>query len=184
MGLITNMTAFLRRRYLKKHLSQASPFTREAVNFASSKSIGILFDATDLERRNEVLAYTQKLRETGKKVQLLGFFDSKQEAADFTFDYFNRTGVDWAKRPKSKAISFFLQEPYDVFIHFNLKPAAATEFIAALVRAHMKVGSAAGQIEHYNLMVDVKPEAGISGFIQQIEQLFKLTNVNHEAAKI
>ena len=48
----------------------------------------------------------------------------------------------------------------------------------------MKVGSAAGQIEHYNLMVDVKPEAGISGFIQQIEQLFKLTNVNHEAAKI
>lgn len=154
------------------------------MNFAQAKSIGLLFDATDLERRNEVLAYAKKLRAQDKKVTLLGFFDSKQEVADFTFNYFNRSGIDWAKRPKSKDVEFFLQTPYDIFIHLNPNPSVVTEHVAALTEAHLKVGSASGLITTYDLMVDVNDTSTLKGFIQQIEQLFKKTNVNHEAAKI
>jgi len=153
------------------------------MNFAQAKNIGLLFDATSLERRNEVLAYAKKLRSQDKKVTLLGFFDSKQEAADFTFNYFNRSGIDWAKRPKSEHVEFFLQAPYDIFIHLDPNPSVITEHIAALTEAHMKVGPAAGHIATYDLMVDVNDTSTLKGFIQQIEQLFKKMNVNHAAAK-
>ena len=55
------------------------------MNFPNARSIGVLFDATDLDRRNEVLAYVKDLRQREKKVTLLGYFSNKQEkTANFT----------------------------------------------------------------------------------------------------
>jgi len=183
MGLITNIQSYLRNRYLKSH--QPKLRERKQMNFPNARSIGVLFDATDLDRRNEVLAYVKDLRQREKKVTLLGYFNNKQEkTANFTFNYFTRSDVDWAKRPKNKDIAFFLQSPYDIFIHLNPQPSEVTEIIAALTEAHLKVGPADGWLDSYDLMVDARDKSTLKGFIQQIEQLFKKTNVNHEAANL
>lgn len=180
MGLLNNIRAYLLARDLKKRRNQHQLSARKRMNFAQAKAIGILFEATKLETRNQALAYAKKLREKDKKVTLLGYFDNKQEHADFPFNYFTRTHVDWARRPKSQDVDFFLQAPYDIFIHLNPAPTPITEHIAALTEAHLKVGPASGTIEHYDLMVDV---ADLPAFIQQIDLLFQKTNVDHEATQ-
>lgn len=177
MGILNKLRIYFRNNSLKQHLQQKKAAIRQWMNFDKAASIGVLFDATDLDKRQTALKYAENLRASGKKVKLLGFFDSPQEDPNFTFGYFNRKNIDWALRPNGKNVEYFLQSTYDILITLNPLTHLHTEYIAALANAHLKVGPVTGNVYCYDMMIDVNNKNNIGDFIREMEKLFKITNI-------
>ncbi len=164
---------------LRKRRAKAKP----PVSFEAARNIGILFDATELEERETVLAYAKELRNKLKQVRLLGFFDNKLNDSNFTFHYFNRKNIDWAQRPGGEFVEEFIEMEFDWLFNLALKPNPQFEYIAALSRARLRVGPMTDNTFCYDIMIDAEG-GSLRDFIQQMELVLAKTNTQHEAANI
>lgn len=162
----------------KQPRSKQSP-----VSFEQAQSVGILFDATDLETRNIVLEYADQLRDSGKRVKRLGFFDSKLEDTNFTFKYFNLKNLDWAGRPGGELVQNFVQQPFDWLLVLSTTTKPYFEYISTMSKATLRVGPVSENTFSYDIMIDTG-SADLQAFIKQMELVLAKTNTRHEAAEI
>lgn len=185
MSFIQNTKLFFHNYFLKKRLKQ---FKRSNKNrslcFEEARSIGILFNATELDNRKTATKYAERLKKKGKKVKLLGFFDNQMEDENFTFEHFNRKQLDWALRPNSEVVSKFLKQPFDFLINIDPQSSLYSEYITAFSQAHLKVGPYTELAACYDLMIDAKDKTNTWDFIKHIELLLGKTNTKHAAAQI
>lgn len=184
MSLIKNIRTAFYNRSLQRRLKANAGQDRQAVDFQSATRIGLLFDATELDERETALAYAKSLKQRGKKVKTLGFFDNKLDNPNFTFPHFNRKDIDWAGRPGGEAVETFLQQKMDIFINLATKTTSYTEYIAALAKAPLRVGPCTDQTSSYEVMIDLAGPKTLEAFIKEAEKILKITNTRHEAAKI
>lgn len=185
MRIIKDSQLFFHRYLLKKQLkSRRQSAKRKLVNLDTAKTVGILFDATELDDRNVVLKYAKALKDQGKRVRTLGYFDNKLENENFTFSHFNRKKLDWALRPTGEAVMTFMKEQLDLLLTIDPLTKFHMEYIAALSNAHLKVGPYTDNTYCYDLMIDAGAGSNLHSFINQIEHLLKKTNVRHEAAQV
>ncbi len=183
MSLLQNVREYFKKSTLKKELQKRGNFIKKKVNIQSAKSIGILFDATSLDRRQAILQYADRLKKQRKKVFLLGYFDVKQsDGASHDFKFFDKKSINWMQAPKGDAVDFFLQQNFDIFVFLNPTTTTYSEYIAALTKANLKVGPISTEMEAYDLMLSVKNQTSIKDFIQHMEAILKKTNKEHEAA--
>ena len=173
-----NMRKYFFWYFLKEQLKKRrAKKSKQLVNLEKAKSIGILFDATDLDQRKTVLHYADTLRKKRKQVRLLGFFDNKLKDNNFTFWHFNKKNIDWAFRPKGKDIEDFIDQPFDLMINLNPESKYYSEYISALSNASFKVGPFTENTFCYDLMIDTSKRTNLNHFIDQMEGLLKKTNV-------
>lgn len=184
MNIVHNIRTYFRNNSLQSKLKLQKTLFRKRVNFEEAQTVGLIFDATDTDKRQMVLSYAEKLSKAGKKVRLLGFFDSKQASSDYTFGYFSRKDIDWALRPGGKTVESFLQGAYDILIVLNPLTNEHVEYISALSNAHLKIGPNTNNIYCYDLMIDVRNKNSVIDFIQEMEQLLTKTNIKHGASKV
>ena len=183
MSAISNARLFFHQQQLKKQLkAKKSPRLRKRVNLSSAKTVGILFDATELDSRNIVLKYAKGLRNLQKKITLLGFFNNKIEDENYTFKHINLKNIDWALRPTGAEVKAFIKEPFDVFINADPLTKTHSEYIAALSNAHLKVGPCTENTYCYDVMIDLGKSMDLKKFLQQVDMLMEKTNTKHEAA--
>lgn len=183
MSAIRNARLFFHQQSLKKQLkAKKSPHPRKRVNLSSAQTVGILFDATELDNRKIVLKYAKELKGLQKKVSLLGFFDSKVEDENYTFKHINLKHIDWALRPMGEDVKAFMAKTYDVFINADPRTQIYSEYIAALSDAHLKVGPCTENTYCYDVMIDLGKSMDLNKFLQQVDVLMKKTNTRHEAA--
>ncbi len=161
---------------------ERQPALRGSVHYDNARQIGVLFDASELDERNEVLKFVEQLRRNGKKVSMLGFFDHPVESADFLFPVFTPSDFDWVLHPKSEALTRFIQEPLDLLIYAGARLGMYEEFVAASSRAKLRAGPYTGRTECFELMVDVSGNPDLNYYLQQVEFLLQKTNTRHEAA--
>jgi hypothetical protein len=183
MGLIKNIRLRFHRYFLQKEYQKRSRDPK-SVNWGDAKNIGILFNATELRDRQTVTRYKEQLKNDGKQVKLLGFFDSDQRNPNFTFRHFNRKQLDWALRPRTRDVKTFIDTPFDLFLNVEPLTKLHSEYIAALSRAHLKVGPVTDNTECYDLMIEPADQRNVEAFIKQIESLLKKTQTRHEATQI
>lgn len=182
MSAISDARLFFHNYSLKKQLkAKKSPRLRKRVNLSSAKTVGILFDATELDDRNTVLKYAKRLKELKKKVSLLGFFNNKIDAENYTFKHINLKNIDWALRPTGEDVKAFMKDSFDVFINADPKTQIHSEYIAALSEAHLKVGPCTENTYCYDLMIDLGKSMDLNKFLQQVDFLMEKTNTRHEA---
>ncbi len=162
-------------RSLNEKIKNRLQGKRRGLNFDKSRTIGILFDATNMENRNLVLEYAEQLRSQKKQVKLLGFFDSKMKDENFTFRHFNRSDIDWAFRPKGSNVEEFMNQQFDVLINLNTSSTTSTEYISALSKANFKVGPFTERTICYDLMIDTDQRTSLRKFIDQMEGLLEKT---------
>ena len=62
--------------------------TVKDMNIDSAQSIGILFDASEVDNRKSIMQYAERLRKKGKKVYLLGFISTVDKEATLRFLFF------------------------------------------------------------------------------------------------
>ncbi|HMQ62449.1 MAG TPA: hypothetical protein PKE06_17355 [Flavilitoribacter sp.] len=182
MGTINNLKMYFHRRSFNQLLKTRPKRLRNMVNLDSAKMIGIIFQATELAERNTVTQFARQLREQGKHVKLLGYFDNLQNDDNFTFPYFNKKQIDWAYRPQGDTVRDFLDQDYDLVITLQTRTDIISEYLAGLARAGLKVGPCTDNSQCYDLMIDTPANTRLPQFIEQLERLLKKTNVKHAAA--
>lgn len=178
----------IKNRFFNRSLQQLgkqSRTDRKFLGFEKANNIGILFDATDLNSRDFALQYANQLDKRGKKVKLLGFFDSKLDDANFTFKYFNRKSLDWAGRPNGEAIREFIEQAFDLMINLDTVSKPQAEYVSALSRAHLRVGPFTEHTFCYELIIDNSDARSLKTFVQQMEFILEKTNTRqHETTPI
>jgi hypothetical protein len=176
MSIIQSIRQYFYRTSLNKHHNTHKKSSSKKITFENAKTIGLLFDANDLNIRNVVLKYGAALKKQGKKVKFLGFLDNKHETGDYTFDYYNLKNIDWAQRAKGESVEAFVKEPFDILITPVLKTNKHIEYIAAISNATIKAGPISEYApDAYDVMVDVKDKNNLQELIKQIEAFLRKT---------
>jgi len=154
---------------------------------ASARSIGLLFDATSEQFRKEALEYGKKLEKSGKKVQLLGFYNVKQPPAEAGFDFFTLKELNWWTfiPVKSEKAMAFAKEKLDLLVCLNPENRPALDWIAATSPAAMKIGPANELPNDFDLQLDIPQGKGPQYFTEQMHQYLDkivLTNGSSKAS--
>ncbi len=144
-------------------------------NIEEAKTIGILFDATDIDYRKKTLAYADSLRKQGKKVSTLAFISTVDKEATFSFEFFTLREIDWAQRPRGEAIAHWLEHDFEVLICLFPQSTKFTEYIALHTRAGLKIGPVAAKASCYDLMLDMPAKSTPQQVIQQYERVLART---------
>ncbi|MCB0572659.1 MAG: hypothetical protein KDC66_22985 [Phaeodactylibacter sp.] len=185
MGLLQDIRLMAHRRSLKRQLRHKSAAKgKGAVNLKNASSIGILFDATSLADRDDILHYAEQLRKRNKRISLLGFFNDATDSDNYPFKFFNRKQMDWALRPNSEDVREFIAQDFDLLLNIDPVSKVHSEYIAALSKAKLRVGPSTEHTYCYDLMIDTSAGAGLQPFIEQMEFLLGKTNVQHEPAQV
>lgn len=181
--MLQQLKDFVYKRSLNKQLaSRGRPRTRRGSNLEKARSVGIYFDATNVDERKTVLAFAQTLRDQGKQVQLLGYFQQPVTENEFSFSAFSIKEVDWAGRPKGPQVNSFLADPADLFLALTPRTNRTLEYIACLYPAALRVGPVSEQPQAFDLMLDLPARTATSQLIEQIKRILKVTNVRNEPA--
>ena len=178
MNTIEHIKNWLYNNSLKK--LAISKRTASNMNLIRAKRIGILFDATDIDKRKAVIRYAENLRKKGKKISLLGFLPIADESAVFDFNFYTSKDIDWAQRVKANKIKIFLQHSYDLFICMPSKNSKSSEYISLQTRASMRIGPVAKHSSCYDLMIDCPVGTTPLQFIKQYESILELTMVQEK----
>lgn len=174
---------YFRNKKMNTALKEQAGTKKLKVNWEKAKSIGLLFDATQLDKRQAALKYVDQLRSKKKKVKVLAYFDAKQhKEASFDFPFFDKSNLDWMNCPKGEQVDFFLSQKFDIFTFLNPTTSVYSEYIAALSNAHLKIGPISKQLDCYDLMLNVKDKMNLNPFIQHLEFNLQKTNIEYEAA--
>ena len=145
-------------------------------HFQNIETIGVVFDATPKKDHKSVLKFQNKLKSEGRDVQVLGFFNQKEEPGPQPFSYFNIEGVGFSMTPSSDVAKQFIERPFDVLINLDYNGNATINYISAASRALFKIGAATGNPNHYDLMIDLGENYRISHLIKEIRSTFNLIN--------
>lgn len=167
--MLTNIRQYFFLRNLRRLLA-APQRIRRAHTLETARTIGLLFDATADKVRSEVLDYARILEKKGKKVQLLGYFDTPQPptpAPDFAF--FFKKEMTWVGQPKSEKATQFVKEKFDLLLALNPQNLPALTWLAAQSLASMKIGFASEQPHDLDVQLETPPEKGIRYFAEQLE---------------
>lgn len=191
MSLFKNIKLSLANRALKQELKSAG-LTRKPnqFNFEKIKTVGIIFDATNIEDYEIVKRYVVYLREHLKKVKVIGFFSTKEipslTYSKLEYDFFSTKELNWMGMPDSVVIRNFINEEYDLLIDLNIHDHFALKYIAALSKASFKVGKFnENDIEIHDMMIDSDGTKTVKYFLRQIDTYITMLNkteVNKEVS--
>lgn len=181
MSVFNNIRISFQRRALRQ-LLERQPARSGHIHYDETRHLGLLFNASKLDEREKVLQFAERLRQQGKKMTLLGFFDHPVESSDFLFAIYTEKDFDWMLRPKSEPIQKFVNEPFDLLIHADTDCDMYAASIAAASKAKLRVGPYTGRTECYELMADISGSHDLAYYFKQVEFLLQKTNARHEAA--
>jgi hypothetical protein len=130
-----------------KYFNGKQPYSyryREVKNLSEIKSIGILFDATDREIYEYVVNLSKRFKEDLKKVEALGFINSKLERdmlqSKLGFDFFNLKSLDLFFNSKDGVVLNFIEKKFDLLIDLNVEHLYPLQIISLKSMAPFKVG--------------------------------------------
>jgi hypothetical protein len=176
MDLFRNLRLHWFNYMLKKRMGRKQ-VERHSMNFNRANRIGILFDATDLDNQVFVESYAQVLRKAGKKVNILAFINDKNEHNELPFKHFNLKHLSWYLHPNSDDVNEFMDTPFDILLCLHLNEVQSMEYVAALSKAHLRVGKYSENKTHcYDLMIDSTAETTLQHFISQVDKFLKIMN--------
>jgi hypothetical protein len=176
MKIVEQLRTRLHEQLLRKELTTLSR-KRSSMYLDNAATVGILFDGTQPEDRETVLAFSEKLRSEGKKVKLLAFFDSNLKSQHFTFPHFNRQHLDYALRPKTPASMEFAAQSFDLLLNLTKKTVLPLDYIAARSCARFRVGPYTDITDCYDLMIDLPAQDDLYAFLHQVVHYLKRMRV-------
>lgn len=162
---------FLKRRLQKQKVN------RTPVSYKKAKSIGIIYDALEIDSQKVVRQYKNRLLKHGKSVETLAYYDDKNPHDEETMVYFNRKNLSWTFNPKGSTVENFINTNFDILIDLHLKPSLPLEYVSALSKANLRVGQFHGDNEHcYDLMIDTSTDDNLQNLVGQIDFFLKTIN--------
>jgi hypothetical protein len=121
-------------------------------------TVGILFNATDLEERNEIINIQRWLVRKNLDVQLLGFIDKSVKVESYPFRYFTSKDINWYYVPDNFGTQHFSDQKFDLLFNLDLTDNLALHYLAAIGKAKLKSTLYDKDINCYNFVLN--PEEG------------------------
>lgn len=176
MSILIKVKAVIANLYLQYKLNRLTRNTKPAnrFNFKNVKTIAILFDATEKLDFELMKKYVNYLREHGKKVKVVGFYNSKTVPehvySKLEYDFYSTKDLSFIGEPKPLFINSFLAEEFDLMVDLNLKNHFSLKYISFLSNAKFKVGAYnAKYTDNYELMIDIEKNNTLKYFLRQID---------------
>lgn len=159
---------------------------KEFINLEDARSIGIVFEATNLDDFERIKKYVLKLKEQGKKVHAVGYFDQKISPTNISypkteFDFFNNKELKAMGQPSSPYIQTFISEIRDILIDFNILNKYPLRYISVNSYAKCKIGIDIPENKSsHDILIAIKPENGIAEYIKQTDIYLTMINKKKE----
>lgn len=137
--------AALRTRYwryrLHQHLERVKP-TLPWVGWERAKWIGVVFDAQSEERLELVRKATDRWKQQGKSVKLLGYTGTPRDKHTVFSgrQLFFLDDLAWDGTPARGDALEFIQTDFDVVLNLDADPYSPNAFVLAHARAALRVG--------------------------------------------
>ena len=183
MSVLKTWQIQLREYFLQKALSKLDS-QRHPVPFEATQSVGVLFNATEQRQREQVTPFIDRLKKLGKKVTPISFFDSKQDVSSFSFKGFNKKDIDWFGRPKKEVLEKYADKQFDILICIYQGECLPIEYIAALSKAHFRVGPFTENTYCYDLIIDTTKNNSVPHYLKEVEFYLHKINKKNEPANI
>lgn len=164
---------FLQREIGKKHRQQ------KAISLEEAKSFVVLYDATIPGDYELAQKYISQLQQKGKKVTSLGFFNLKElsPALKPTLNnlFITKKQLNWLFTPQSDAISNLIKTEFDVLINFVVHDVFTLTYIAALSKAHFKIGRYTDHhCNYYDFMIDIGEQKNLGYFMHNLDHYMEM----------
>jgi hypothetical protein len=150
------------------------------LNFDEVKTIGLVFEATDPEQFELIKNYVVALKQKGKRVHGIGFYDNKiiPENVYYSktdFDLFNTKDINTLGEPTNPYIKTFISEIRDVLIDINFNQKYALRHIVAHSYAKCKIGLNFPENNSvHDMMIAINKEQGIEQYLEQVEKYLNM----------
>lgn len=183
MKFLDNIKAKLGKRKIEKILKSQKRKIR-VNNFASAKSIGILYPVTTTEYQDFIHKYIDYLRgEVGfKKIIALGYFEGTQLPNfiinhSMKYQYFTKKELDFYLFGKCKETMDFEKENFDILVDLSSDYLTPIKHLVASSKAGLKIGRLSEENKPYfDFMVELEKTAPVSHFIDQVNTFLKQVN--------
>ncbi len=176
MQVWENIKTYFYNRFLKSKTAYAA-IMRVPTNYERARNIGIIVDATDENRRAAAIKYAEALRKDGKNVDIRGFANVTTPVDNYPFKTWNAKQLAWSGQLSEEAGGQFWNTQYDYLINLNPMPCQPLETVAALSRAHLRVGAYHSDlVDFYDVMVDLNGSNDMQHFIGQVDFYIKRIN--------
>ena len=180
MRLFSRIQHYFHKRFLAK---QPLPPKRALLNRAAIKTVGILFDATNLEQAQQILRYRNQLEKEGKRVKLLAYINSRAKDIEANYPFFLRSDVNWKYIPNGQAVDDFMSVSFDLLLVVSSISTPSFEYISTLTDARLKVGPDSENRQAYDLMLDISAHHTPEQIIQLMENYLKVVLPKQQMTK-
>jgi len=110
-------------------------------NYKDAQKIGILFYLTSEQYAETLNQFVKTLKNEGKVVKLLTFFDQQGSSPyDFQFDFFNKKEISTLGKIKSLTVENFIQEDFDYLYCINIEHFPPFDSIMIQSKAKCRFG--------------------------------------------
>ena len=178
MSIIQSIKSHFYNSSLNNSLKNIKGVQRKMMNIDNATKVGIIFNAT---KTNDVITVTQfsdKLRNLGKEVFILGYQDRKlkEELDERLFD---KNSINWFGKPTDNKIDGFQKIDLDILICAFEEECLPLEYIVATSKAKFRVGAfVKAKTNYYELMINIKRDQKLIYLLKQMLHFLKVINKN------
>lgn len=182
MNILGKVKEFIGNILLQQELKSASHVRKASkFKFEDAKTVGIIFDASSAEDFELVKRYVAYLKESNKKVKVIGYFKSNGVPAltyaKLDFDFFSRKEMSLTGKPTPVFIRNFIEEEYDLLIDLNIHDHFALKYISVKSKAIFKVGKyEENDMLTLDMMIDSDHTKTVKYFLRQIDTYITMLN--------
>lgn len=154
-------------------------YGRPATSLSTARRIGIAFDATEPGNYVAVDHYARQLKESGKRVELLGFYSFKHMDGNPVFAYFNKKDLNWYGKPRGRVVDHFISSDFDILINAYTEECLPLEYVSACSQSRMRIGLFNDNKLHCN-DVHIKPhdEPKLDQLLNEIDHYLKMIKIH------
>ena len=181
MGWLHDIRLRLHHAAVQQALRQQR-FTRVSTPYAQLKRVGLLFDATEVTRREQVLDWAERLRREDRTVYLLGYFPDQLAQPEQVFPNFGKKNLNWRLEPQGEAVEKMRDQSLDLLVNLDQSGHLPLHYLAALSKAHFRVGPVTTYTDYYELMIDAT-DPSLPPFIEQVAHYLQKMNTPRHVSK-
>ncbi len=164
---------FLRELKSNKRLKEVS-------NLEKAKSVGILYDATNIEQIRKIEPFVKYFFDLRKEVKALGYVNMKSldncHIPRLNYDFFYKKDLNWYYKPQNYIIDNFIKKEYDILINLSDSSCIPIKYLVASSIAHFKIGQFEEGYEIYDLMIKLNRKKRQERLMEEIKHYLNLIN--------
>jgi len=180
VGFIQKLKIKAGEYFLRKESADVQR-SKTIMNMKAAKTIGVLYNAGDINDVELVKKYITQLRDSGKKVRSMGYVALKELPGNIPTSIdqqcFTLKEVNWYYKPAISFIGNFVTEEFDLLLDLNINRQLPLTYIAALSKAKCKVGRYTNKwMSLYDVMIEVDKEKKMKYFLQNVDIYMEMLN--------